>query len=203
MQGGCNFGAQRWKLQDTPAINRDFLELLFPRPLCWIMFDAVKVETPKFRLYVIHMGRYSYKDLQRKSLFISFYLFLRTLVNDHEYMEFTSHKILQTELLRRQQQLSFVIRQFPWATLLQDWSNVASVSPWRGKENVKLFCERDESRLGGGRVTQWPDPDIGFHEIRERRGAQDCKIIFLRNVIFRRIYVIYVRIKTVLPGKID
>ena len=131
-----------------------------------------------------------------------FIFFLVTSVNDQEYMEFTSHKILQTELLRRQQ-LCFVTRQFPWATLLQDWSNVASVSPWRGKENVKLFCERDESRLGGGRVTQWLDPDIGFHEIRERRGAQDCKIIFLRNVIFRRIYVIYVRIKTVLPGKID
>ena len=75
------------------------------------MFDAVKVETPKFRLYVIHMGMYSYKDLQRKSLFISFYLFLRTSVNDHEYMEFTSHKNLQTELLRRQQ-LSFAIGQF-------------------------------------------------------------------------------------------
>ena len=75
MQGGCNFGAQRRKLQDTLAINRDFLELLFPRPLCWIMFDAVKVETPKFRLYVTHMGMYSYKDLERESLLISFYLF--------------------------------------------------------------------------------------------------------------------------------
>ena len=74
MQGGCNFGAQRRKLQDTLAINRDFLELLFPRPLCWIMFDAVKVKTPKFRLYVTHLGMYSYKDLERESLFISFYL---------------------------------------------------------------------------------------------------------------------------------
>lgn len=34
----------------------------------------------------------------------------------------------------------------------------------RGKGNVKVFCERDESL--SGRVTQWLDPDFGFHEIR-------------------------------------
>ena len=33
-------------------------------------------------------------------------------------------------------------------------------------------------------MTQWLDPDIGFHEIRERRGAQDCKIIFCETDIY-------------------
>ena len=41
----------------------------------------------------------------------------------------------------------------------------------RGKGNVKVFCERDESL--SGRVTQWLDPDFGFHEIR---GGGELKI---------------------------
>ena len=45
-------------------------------------------------------------------------------------------------------------------------------------------------------MTQWLDPDIGFHEIRERRGAQDCKIIFCETDIY---YIC--PDKTVLPLK--
>ena len=33
--------------------------------------------------------------------------------------------------------------------------------------------------LGGGRVTQWRGPDIGFHEMGGKGGTKDCNLIFL------------------------
>ena len=46
----------------------------------------------------------------------------------------------------------------------------------RGKVNVKVFCERDESLSGRPRDS---GPDIGFHEIGGKGGTKDCNLIFL------------------------